>query len=741
MPRERPDARWPMAPLGSTIEPADTEVIERPVKFFPNEAPGHYQGERLCWNLLKQALEGDEGVTYYRYPVFSGRGSARREPDFLVLSRRYGIWVFECKGARLSNIVEIQGQEWQMRQWYDERIAPIQQAEDQMWEVKALVERNRATRGLRLVFDYRVVLPFVTETEWENAGFAEHPSVRGVVLTADDMERSALRKELRTHGLAHMPELTEEQWEAVQAVFRGTVGESEPRAVADDTPTYSPLRTIRALEARLSQLDNAQERVAHETPEGPQRIRGLAGTGKTVLFAKRAARILAAHPDWELAFVFYTRSLYQQIGSLVARAYEQLTTEPLDLQRINIWHAWGGKDLTGLYREASLHWDQRPLNYNDARRALGPQHAPTEGFRWVCESLEQAIEGKEVEPFLDAILIDEGQDLPPAFYRLAMKALRPPHRLYWAYDEAQGIGNLVVPTAAEVFGKDEEGRPRVDLSGSYASGIRKAHNLNRCYRTPANILRTAHAFNMGLLRDGGPLQGVSTREEWTLLGYAVDGEFTQAAVAEGRSVRLERMEEACGHPYDDEAFAEALRPTHCFETIACETSDEILTHLARSIAADLEAGLEPGDILVAPLPGCGIAAAKVLAALAKVGVYAFEAGSDDQRAVFRDEKRVTVASIFRAKGNEAWKVYALGLHVADPDRCRSSDEELVRRNQVFTALSRARGWCVAMGLSGASMEELARLGASEVIEFRAFNQRSLHRRLDQAEAQQDDFFE
>ncbi|MEE4302161.1 MAG: NERD domain-containing protein [Pseudomonadales bacterium] len=710
------------------------------MKFFPNEAPDHNRGERLCWNLLKQALDGTEGVTYYRYPVFSGRGSQRREPDFLVVSRKYGVWVFECKGARLSNIVEIQGQEWQMRQWYDECITPVQQAEDQMWEVKSLVERDRTLRGLGIAFDYRVVLPFISEQEWQAAGFADHPTTQGVVLTSDALERPALRTELREHGLAHMPELSDEQWDALQAAFRGKASDEEPRAVADDTPTYSPLRTIRALQTRLKQLDSVQERVAHETPEGPQRIRGLAGTGKTVLFAKRAARMLAAHPDWEIAFVFYSRALYQQIRALIAAAYEQLTTEPLDTARIRIWHAWGGKDLTGLFREASLQWDERPLNLNDARRALGDQRANSEGFGWVCDQLEAAIADRDVEPFLDAVLIDEGQDLPPAFYRLAMKALRPPHRLYWAYDEAQGIGNLVVPRAAEVFGQDADGRPRVDLSGRYPSGIQKAHNLNRCYRTPAAILRTAHAFNMGLLRKGGPLQGVTNKEEWEFLGYEVEGEFTDAAVAAGQTVKLRRAAEACGHPYDDLAFSDSLRPEQCLETATCASRDDALATLTRAVAADLEAGLEPGDLLVTLLPGCGLSGSLVTRALEAAGVAAFEAGTDAQRAVFRDEQRVTVSSIFRAKGNEAWKVYAVGLHVADPERCKGNDDELVRRNQVFTALTRARAWCVAIGTAGPAMEELQRLAAVETIEFPAFNQRSLRRHVAHDESRQEDLF-
>lgn len=710
------------------------------MQFFPNEAPDHYRGERLCWNLVKRAFEGDQGVTYFRYPVFTGEGSRRREPDFLVVSRRFGIWVLECKGAKLANIVEIQGQEWQMRKWYEDRMAPVQQAEDQMWAVKALVERDRTTRGLGLVFDYRVILPFISAGEWREAGFADHPTVRGVVLTNEDLERDALRREFRTHGLAHMPDLSDDEWEAVQAVFRGSATRRPPREVADDTPAWSPLRTIGAVDSRLSQLDAAQERVAHETPEGPQRIRGLAGTGKTVLLAKRAARMLAAHPDWEVGFVFYTRTLYQQIRGLIGQTFEELTSERLDGQRLHVWHAWGGKDLTGFYREASLYWDERPRTLQDARTALGQRRADREGFAWVCEQLEAAIDEREAEPFLDALLVDEGQDLPPAFYRLALKALRPPHRLYWAYDEAQGIGNLVVPTAAGVFGTDDGGRPRVNLAGRYTSGILKAHNLNRCYRTPAMILTAAHAFNMGLLREGGPLQGVTTRQEWQLLGYEVTGDFSNAAVASGERVQLRRLPAANGHPFDDDAFSPSLRPQTCLVVETCADGDALLDRLTQRVKADLEHGHEADDLLVAVLPGCGLALARISAALVATGIPAHEAGSDRERAEFRRADHVTVASIYRAKGNEAWKVHAVGVHVADPARCADLDDELIRRNQVFTALTRTRGWCVALGLPGPAMTELERLAQPGGIEFPAFNQASLRRRLGTGDETQPDLF-
>lgn len=711
------------------------------MRFCPNEPPDHYKGQRLAWNYLKRAFEGDEGIAYYRYPVFTGRGSTRREPDFLVLTRKFGVWIFECKGARLDQIAEINGQEWLMRRWYAERMSPVQQTEDQMFEVKALVEKERALRSLGIVFDYRVLLPFITPAAWEASGFADNPSARGVVLVGEQMDRSGLRAELREHGLAHMPELSDAHWEQLKAVFRGEVSQGEPRSVSVTAPAASPLRVIHAVASRLRQLDEAQERVAQEAPEGPQRIRGLAGTGKTVLFAKRAARMHAAHPDWDIAFVFFSRALYQQVRALVQRSHDDLTLDAIDADRLHVWHAWGGKDLTGLYREACLRWEQRPRTLNDAKQALGQAAYGPAGFEWACDQLEAAIEGVEVAPFLDALLIDEGQDLPASFYRIARRALRPPHRLYWAYDEAQGIGNLIVPKAEKIFGRHDDGSLRVDLSGAYASGIQKAHNLNRCYRTPARVLSVAHAFNMGLQREGGPLQGVTTREEWSLLGYRVDGDFSAASVAAGHEITLERDPDACGHPLDDAAFGLRGACEGQLEVTPVSAEAEIAVRVVAGIRADLAAGLEPHDLLVVVLQDSRPGAPALCRALEAAGIPAFVAGDDKERASFRRTGYVTVASIFRAKGNEAWKVYAVGLQVIDAARRRAPEDELVKRNQAFVALTRARVWCVVVGVSGAAMWELTTLAASPRIRFRAFNQRSLHRSTAHEDVPQGDFFE
>lgn len=61
---------------------------------------------------------------------------------------------------------------------------------------------------------------------------------------------------------------------------------------------------LRNLEDSIANLDNQQSRAVIETVDGVQRIRGLAGSGKTIVLALKAAYLHAQHPDWKIAVTF-----------------------------------------------------------------------------------------------------------------------------------------------------------------------------------------------------------------------------------------------------------------------------------------------------------------------------------------------------------------------------------------------------------------------------------------------------
>ncbi len=690
--------------------------------FHPLEPIDSNSAQNYVWASLKQAFRGEPGVAYYRYHIFPRGRQRHREPDVLVLHPEFGVVVIECKGCRIGNVAAIQGSEWVMRDWYEESEAPLEQAQEQMFAVKRRYDERRETRDL-VTFHFAVALPLVKRAEWVARGYDRLTG--NAVLLREDLYPGTIRDTLARLA-AEYPQkpLTPEQWAWAAGVLRGQLPEAPRRPIPTGTPPDSPARVVRAVESGFKVLDAQQTQEAYEIPDGPQRIRGLAGTGKTVMFCQRAARMHARHPDWRLGCVFFTKTLYDQVRGLIEANYEAMTGEAPDWKKLQVLHAWGGRRQPGLYSTLARECRLRPLTADEARRRSGSA-SPGGTFDFVCNDL---LQRGHVPQLFDALLIDEGQDLPASFYRLALAALKEPKRLHWAYDEAQGIGSLLVPSPAAVFG-EQDGRPRVDLNGLYGGGIRKSHVFRRCYRAPGALLLVAHAINMGLLRVGGPLQGLTTQADWEDLGYEVEGNFSKA----GSPVVVRRRADAQRHPLDRQPeLARSAGPPLVLKTFRTE-GDEI-AWVAEQVAADLGRGLRPTDLLVTALSGNRekehFAALKK--ALEERGVAVWVTGADTNGVAFRREGHVTLANIHRAKGNEAWKVYATRFHCGTRPLAWKGETEIHKRNEAFVALTRARVWCVATGIEGPIFEEMRRaLEQQPELKFAAFNRRQLQRVLDE----------
>jgi superfamily I DNA and RNA helicase len=696
--------------------------------FHPQEPFDSNVSHKHLWNSLRQAFQHEPGVAYYRYPIFARDGRRRREPDFLLLHRQLGVWVIQCEGFSAGNIPANEDNRWRMQDWREDVETPLLDAEEQVYAVKHHHESWRHTRDL-LVFRSCVALPNITRTEWEEKGFDRLTS--GSLIFRQELGPVRIKAALERIAL-ELPQktLTDEQWEWVVGLLGGQIPDPLPRPVPTNTPPDSPIRVIRDIETRLKSLDGEQQKGAFQIPNGPQRLRGLAGTGKTVLLAKRAAKIHARHPDWRIAFVFFTKSLYDQVRGLVEVFYREMTGEAPDWQKVEVLHAWDGGKQRGFYSTLAGACGVRPLTADEAWRKTGSSN-PDVRFAYICVELEKTA--VRMPPLYDAILIDEGQDLPPPFYRLALMSLKEPKRLYWAYDEAQGIGSLLVPRPSLVFG-ERDGQATVDLSGKYEGGIEKSHLFKRCYRTPELLLMTAHAINMGLLRKGGVLQGLTTQEDWSQLGYEVEGNFQKA----GEPVRLRRHPDARTHPLDvDEDLRRRAGPPLVFQTFADESMER--QWVAERVAEDIRKGLQPTDILVTALVGEDEKKyfERLEASLRQRGVRCWRPGKDWKSKDFRLDGHVTLANIFQAKGNEAWKVYAARFHYATKPIAWRGEQELHKRNQAFVALTRARIWCVVTGLGSPIFEELqTAIGQAPELVFPAFNRRSLNRIIDESTSEQ-----
>ncbi len=144
------------------------------------------------------------------------------------------------------------------------------------------------------------------------------------------------------------PQYYEKTVSVIQAISTIRKGKKK-RAIADSKSRGAKLL---ALEESIANLDNHQSRAVIETVDGVQRIRGLAGSGKTIVLALKAAYLHAQHPEWKIAVTFNTRSLKGQLRQLINTFYIEQTSDEPDWENISIIHAWGapgGGERNGIY--------------------------------------------------------------------------------------------------------------------------------------------------------------------------------------------------------------------------------------------------------------------------------------------------------------------------------------------------------------------------------------------------------
>jgi superfamily I DNA and RNA helicase len=160
--------------------------------------------------------------------------------------------------------------------------------------------------------------------------------------------------------------LTDEEWRIARSVLQAATPinvATGPAPMKADTIG----KAIRILDKRIALLDEEQQKVAIQIPPGPQRIRGLAGTGKTVLLAMRASNIHQHFPEKRILFTFHTQSLYNQATKLITRFYRFHSDRDPDWDKIHVRHSWGGKGRRGVYSDLCKRQGVAPKDFTTAK--------------------------------------------------------------------------------------------------------------------------------------------------------------------------------------------------------------------------------------------------------------------------------------------------------------------------------------------------------------------------------------
>jgi len=438
---------------------------------------------------------------------------------------------------------------------------------------------------------------------------------------------------------------------------------------------------IKNIEKQIANLDQWQKKAAFEVPDGPQRIRGLAGSGKTVVLALKAAYLHTQHPDWNIAITYYTRSLFQQFYEMISNFSREFSGDDPDWNKLHILHSWGTSSDEGIYSIAVRKLGLTPLNYTNAKIKYGSIGA----FEGVCREVVYAFGNQSYEEF-DAILIDEAQDMPSYFFKLCYNLLKEPKRLVFAYDELQNLGNNNMPSLQEMFGTNNDGSSKVVLENK-KNEARQDIVLPICYRNTPWALTLAHALGFGIYRTEGLVQLFSELELWTDIGYKV----SSGTLKNGKHVKLVRSEEAA-----PTYFKDLLNKNDAVMVEKFDNHIQEYQWVSNQIRKNIEEDeLDPDDILVIfpDTYSARVQYTEFRKYLIANDINSNLVGVATSRDTFKTEGCVTCSHIYRAKGNESPMVYILNA-----DYCAQNIELRKVRNILFTAITRSRAWVRICGV-------------------------------------------
>lgn len=447
---------------------------------------------------------------------------------------------------------------------------------------------------------------------------------------------------------------------------------------------------LRTIESAIANLDADQKRAAIETPDGPQRIRGLAGSGKTIVLALKAAYIHFQRPEWTIAVTFHTQSLYGQFTSLIEKFYFEDAKEAPDFDYLKIMHSFGGSYKSGIYSEICKAYEVPVRDFGYAKRTYGY----TKAFQGVCQELLPIVE-RNPKKLFDLVIIDEAQDLPKEFLRLVYHTTRN-HRVVWAYDDLQNLSDYQLGSITELFGTNEFGAPKVTL-GNQNQKPRTDIILPKCYRNTPWTLATAHALGIGVYKEKAENEVINLIQHpddsrlWEDIGYEVEN----GALTPGKIVTLRRSQESV-----PDFFNHLLNAEDAVQLFHYHDDREQLASVADMIHSNITVDeLHPHDIMVI-FPDA-ISASKRGLILSQYlrdrGIASHVVGTQYSRDIFKVRKSVALTGPYRAKGNESPMAYVL-----DSQYCASGYNLHKKRNILFTAITRSKAWVRICGF-GAGM--------------------------------------
>ncbi|MFD0991318.1 DEAD/DEAH box helicase [Mariniflexile jejuense] len=593
-----------------------------------------------------QSLEINNSNLYYNFPFY--RGETKEDliqAHVLLVSLQYGVIFFRCiNNQELYNEIE--------KKKMDDLDGHI------FSRINKVDELRIKRRDLKINVTPKI---FINDDKVNlNEDFINLNQVKEIII---NNEKNIL---------------TNEEFLLLSSAIEGSI-HLRHKKEREITKELSKGDILNIIQNQHSAFDIEQKKAALNIIDSPQRIRGLAGSGKTIILAMKAALYHLQNPESEILYTYFTKALYGQIKYLIEKYYRDFSDnrEP-DFTKINILHGWGGEGLRGVYSDTCQENNITTIGFIEAKR-----NEPTNPFNYIFTQLNKV----ELKEKYDLTLIDEGQDFPSSFYKVCRKITKD-LRIVWAYDDFQNIFDVNIQDEKETFGKNDEGQYYVDFSRD--ENILQDIVLHKCYRNPRLALINAFALGLGIYNDK-VLQRLENNNHWIDLGFEVEkGDST------------DNCEMIISRPLENSP----IKTNEFFkeDSIQIEIFDDVnkeCAYVCSKIINDIRnENLKPDDISVIGIDNKHIKIyfSIIERILNENNIYTFNLlTASNNNIKYSIENRVTLSTLNKAKGNESGMVYIVGTEYAFQNK-----DYIIDRNKIFTAITRSKGWVVLTGFKKAN---------------------------------------
>ncbi len=421
-------------------------------------------GERRVLHQLKRCLE-DDHLVWHDIPI----GPRARQPDFVILSPRWGILLLEVKDWKRSTLgpatrdaVALNTPRGRVTQPH-----PLRQARDYAMELVDLMQRDPALVHAdgpfagRLLFPYGwgVVLAGLKREDVASSDFEGlFPASR--TLLRDDLDEQvpadAFQRRLWGMFTLHYPHtLSLPQRDRIRWHLFPEIRLPQQQPLALDAEAGADAGSL-ALPDLLQVMDLQQEQVARSLGEGHRVIHGAAGSGKTMILIFRAQQLAAAaRVDQPILVLCYNRALAGRIDA-------QLRSRGVD-ERVVVrtFHGWC-EELVRAY-QLSVPADRQANDY----------------WQQLAQTLTRAVAtGFVPGGQYTALLVDEAHDFEDAWLQAAARMVNPATRsLLVLYDDVQSIY--------------QKKRKRFSFASAGIEAVGRTSILKLNYRNTAEVLALA----------------------------------------------------------------------------------------------------------------------------------------------------------------------------------------------------------------------------------------------------------